>query len=90
MSPTSRGLGRSTAIFAFWTAISRVAGLARNPRRRDLRHPGLDQRLAGAFQVPNLLRSLVAELGRVGGVVPVFTELQEQGRHKEAQRPWAA
>ena len=39
-----------------------------------------------AFKVPNLLRSLVADSALSAAFVPVFTELEEQGRQKEAQR----
>ena len=39
-----------------------------------------------AFQVPNLLRSLVADSALSAAFVPVFTELEEQGRRREAQR----
>ena len=36
--------------------------------------------------MPNLLRSLVADSALSAAFVPVFTELEEQGRAKEAQR----
>ena len=39
-----------------------------------------------AFQVPNLLRSLVADSALSAAFVPVFTQLEEQGRRREAQR----
>lgn len=39
-----------------------------------------------AFQVPSLLRSVVADSALSAAFVPVFTELQEQGRHRDAQR----
>ena len=37
-----------------------------------------------AFQVPNLLRALVADAALCSAFVPVFTELLEQGRKREA------
>ena len=37
-----------------------------------------------AFQVPNLLRSLVADAALSAAFVPVFTELLEQNRKREA------
>lgn len=39
-----------------------------------------------AFQVPNLLRSLVADSAISAAMVPVYTQLQEEGRNREAQR----
>ena len=39
-----------------------------------------------AFQVPNLLRSLVADSAMSAAFIPVFTELDEQGCRKEAAR----
>ena len=83
----ARGLGRSTAIFAVWTGVSRVAGLAREILAAALFGTrGSINAFVIAFQVPNLLRSLVADSALSAAFVPVFTELEEQGRHKEAQR----
>lgn len=39
-----------------------------------------------AFQVPNLVRALFADAALQGAFVPVFTDLLEQGRKKEAFR----
>ena len=39
-----------------------------------------------AFQVPNLIRALVADSALQGAFVPVFTELLERGERKEAFR----
>lgn len=87
MSRTSRGLGRSTAIFAVWTAVSRVAGLAREILAAAIFGTrGSINAFVVAFQVPNLLRSLVADSALSAAFVPVFTELEEQGRQKEARR----
>ena len=83
----ARGLGRSTAIFAVWTGVSRVAGLAREILAAALFGTrGSINAFVIAFQVPNLLRSLVADSAVSAAFVPVFTELEEEGRHKEAQR----
>jgi putative peptidoglycan lipid II flippase len=83
----ARGLGRSTAIFAVWTGVSRVAGLAREILAAALFGTrGSINAFVIAFQVPNLLRSLVADSAVSAAFVPVFTKLQEEGRHKEAQR----
>jgi putative peptidoglycan lipid II flippase len=39
-----------------------------------------------AFQVPNLLRSLVADSALSAAFLPVYTELQERGRERDAKR----
>ena len=83
----ARGLGRSTAIFAIWTGVSRVAGLAREILAAAIfGTQGSINAFVIAFQVPNLLRSLVADSALSAAFVPVFTELEEQGRRREAQR----
>lgn len=81
----ARGAGRSTAIFALWTAVSRMAGLVREIAAAALYGltPAMDAFVV-AFQVPNLLRSLVADSALSAAFVPAFTELDEQGRRKEA------
>ena len=83
----AKGAGRSTAIFALWTAVSRVAGLVREIAAAALYGvgPAIDAFVV-AFQVPNLLRSLVADAALSAAFVPTFTELDEQGRRKEAAR----
>lgn len=85
--PPAAGLGRSTAVFAFWTAISRVAGLVREVVAAALfGTQGVINAFVIAFQVPNLLRSLVADSAISAAFVPVYTQLQEQGRKEEARR----
>jgi putative peptidoglycan lipid II flippase len=80
-------LGRSTAVFAVWTGVSRVAGLAREILAAAIfGTQGSINAFVIAFQVPNLLRSLVADSALSAAFVPVYTQLQEEGRHKEAQR----
>ena len=70
-----------------WTAVSRVAGLVREIAAAALYGvgPAIDAFVV-AFQVPNLLRSLVADSALSAAFVPTFTELDEQGRRKEAAR----
>lgn len=70
-----------------WTAVSRVAGLVREIAAAALYGvgPAIDAFVV-AFQVPNLLRSLVADAALSAAFVPTFTELDEQGRRKEAAR----
>ena len=88
MSPAGpAGLGRSTAIFAVWTGVSRIAGLAREILAAAIfGTQGSINAFVIAFQVPNLLRSLVADSALSAAFVPVFTELEEKGRQREAQR----
>ncbi len=81
------GLGRSTAVFSFWTAVSRVAGLAREVVAAALfGTQGAINAFVIAFQVPNLLRSLVADSAISAAFVPIYTQLQEQGRKQDARR----
>ncbi len=81
------GLGRSTAMFSFWTAVSRVAGLAREVVAAALfGTQGAINAFVIAFQVPNLLRSLVADSAISAAFVPIYTQLQEQGRKQDARR----
>lgn len=81
------GVARSTAIFAFWTGISRILGLAREILAAALYGTqGPINAFVIAFQVPNLLRSLVADSALSAAFVPVYTQLQEEGRGRDAQR----
>ncbi len=78
---------KSTAVFAGWTAVSRVAGLAREILAAALfGTTGLVNAFTLAFQVPNLLRSLVADSALSAAFIPVFTELEEKKRAEEARR----
>ncbi len=86
-SRSGGGLGRSTAMFSFWTAVSRVAGLVREILVAALFGTvGAINAFVIAFQVPNLLRSLVADSAISAAMVPIYTQLQEEGRDKEARR----
>ena len=87
----ARGLGRSTAIFAVWTGVSRIAGLAREILAAAIFGTrGSINAFVIAFQVPNLLRSLVADSALSAAFVPVFTELEEQGRQQGGPAPGRA
>lgn len=82
-----RGRGRSTAIFALWTGVSRVAGLLREIIAAAIfGTQGAINAFVIAFAVPNLLRSLVADSALSAAFLPVFTELEERGRQREARR----
>jgi putative peptidoglycan lipid II flippase len=84
---TGGGIGRSTALFSFWTAVSRVAGLLREIIAAALFGTvGAINAFVIAFQVPNLLRSLVADSAISAAMVPIYTQLQEDGRRQDARR----
>ena len=66
---------------ALATGASRVAGLVREVVASS--YFGTSGRFSAftiAFQVPNLVRSLVADAALSAAFVPVFTEMLEQGR----------
>ena len=85
--PARRRLALSTAIFAAATALSRLAGLAREVVQANFF--GTTQ-AASAFtvasQVPNLFSNLFSQAALSAAFVPVFTELMQQGRKREALR----
>ena len=79
-------LARSTAIFSLATGLSRLLGLAREiVAAAAFGVEGKINAFTVAFQVPNLVRALVADAALSSAFVPVFTELQERG---ERQRAW--
>jgi putative peptidoglycan lipid II flippase len=81
-----RRLARSTAIFSLATGISRVLGLVREMvAGYYFGAAGPINAFTVAFQVPNLIRALVADSALSGAFVPVFSELLEKG---EAKRAW--
>src|SRR5947209_15659067 len=86
-TPPRRRLGVSTAIFALATAISRVVGLAREIVATAFFAQGAP---ASAFtiasQIPNLMSNLFAQAALSAAFVPVFTDLLQQGRKREAFR----
>jgi putative peptidoglycan lipid II flippase len=84
----SRRLGWSTAIFSAATGLSRVIGLFREIVAR--RYFGVEgagiNAFTVAFQVPNLVRALVADAALSSAFVPVFSELLEKGERARAWR----
>jgi putative peptidoglycan lipid II flippase len=80
-----RGVARNTAIFSFLTGISRVAGLGREVVAASFfgTH-GPASAYTIASQVPNLFSNLFANAALSAAFIPVFTELVQQGRRKEA------
>jgi len=87
-SEHGRRLALSTLIFAVATAISRVVGLAREILVRNyfgVQGAGINA-FTAAFQVPNLIRALVADAALSSAFVPVFSELLVKGERKRAWR----
>jgi putative peptidoglycan lipid II flippase len=82
-----RRLVRSTAIFGFATGVSRVLGLVREiVAAYYFGSVGKINAFTVAYQVPNLIRALVADAALSSAFVPVFTELLEKGDRKRAWR----
>jgi putative peptidoglycan lipid II flippase len=80
-------LARSTAIFAVATGLSRVAGLVRESvSAYYFGSRGRINAFTVAFQLPNLVRALVADAALSGAFVPVFSELLEKGDRRRAWR----
>jgi putative peptidoglycan lipid II flippase len=84
---SGRAVARNTAIFSIATGLSRIAGLIREIVASSyFATSGAFSAFTIAFQVPNVLRSLFADAALSAAFVPVFTEMLEQGRRKEAFR----
>ena len=82
-----RRLARSTAVFASATGLSRVLGLVREMvAAYYFGVTGKINAFTVAFQLPNLVRALVADAALSGAFVPVFSELLERGERKRAWR----
>jgi putative peptidoglycan lipid II flippase len=84
----SRRLAWSTAVFSAATGLSRILGLVREIVAR--RYFGVEgfgiNAFTVAFQVPNLVRALVADAALTSAFVPVFSELLEKGERTRAWR----
>ena len=84
---SGRRLARSTAIFSLATGLSRILGLVREVvASYYFGAAGKINAFTVAFQVPNLVRALVADAALQSAFVPVFTELLEKGDRKRAWR----
>src|SRR5665213_738490 len=80
-------VARNTAIFSIATGFSRIAGLAREVIAASFFGSGKTySAFTIAFQVPNLVSNLFANAALSAAFVPVFTELLQDGRKKEAFR----
>src|SRR5256884_814613 len=84
---SGRRLARSTAIFSLATGLSRILGLVREVvASYYFGAAGKISAFTVAFQVPNLVRALVADAALQSAFVPVFTELLEKGERRRAWR----
>jgi len=82
-----RGLAGAAAFYSFASALSRVAGLAREiVVAAYYGVSGAASAFAVAAQIPMLVRGLFAEGALQAGFIPVFTELIERGEKREAFR----
>src|SRR5437660_238103 len=82
-----RRLAWSTAIFSLATGLSRILGLIREiVAAYYFGAAGKINAFTVAFQVPNLVRALVADAALQSAFVPVFTELLEKGERRRAWR----
>ncbi len=85
--PGGGGVARNTAIFSIATGISRIAGLVREIVAASFfgtRGPASAYTIAS--QIPNLISNLFANAALSAAFVPVFTELLQKGRRKDALR----
>src|SRR5438876_207432 len=84
---SGRRLARSTAIFSLATGISRILGLVREVvAAYYFGAAGRINAFTVAFQVPNLVRALVADAALSSAFVPVFSDLLERGERRRAWR----
>jgi len=82
-----RRLAWSTAIFSLATGVSRILGLVREiVAAYYFGARGRINAFTVAFQVPNLVRALLADAAISSAFVPVFSELLEKGDRKRAWR----
>jgi putative peptidoglycan lipid II flippase len=82
-----RRLGVSAVIFGVATGLSRVLGLVREMvAGYYFGVAGPINNFTVAFQIPNLVRALVADAALSSAFVPVFSELLEKGERKRAWR----
>ena len=86
--PERRGrLARNTAIVSMATGISRVLGLAREIVAASFfGTSGPASAFTIAFQIPNLVSNLFANAALSAAFVPVFSDLLQQGKRREAFR----
>ena len=84
-STQRRRIALSAAIFAIATAVSRVAGLGREVVQASFfGTTAAASAFTVASQVPNLFSNLFSQAALSAAFVPIFTELLQQGRKREA------
>ncbi len=80
-------MARNTAIFSLGTGVSRIAGLLREiVFAKYFGTSGRASAYTIASLVPNLVANLFAQSALSAAFVPVFTDLLQKGRRKEALR----
>jgi putative peptidoglycan lipid II flippase len=85
--PHRSRLAVATLIFALATGLSRILGLAREiVAAYYFGAAGKVNAFTVAFQVPNLVRALVADAALSSAFVPVFSELLQKDERKRAWR----
>jgi putative peptidoglycan lipid II flippase len=83
--PGGGRVARNTAIFSLGTGISRIAGLLREiVFAKYFGTSGRASAYTIASLVPNLVANLFAQSALSAAFVPVFTELLQKGRRREA------
>ena len=79
-------MGIATLVFGAATFLSRIAGMVREIISAAVFGATAQwSAFTVAYQIPNLIRSLVADSALSGAFVPVFSELNEQD---ETERAW--
>ncbi len=87
LSASGRRVARNTAIFSIGTGISRIVGLAREIVFASyFGTTGEASAYTIASLVPNLVANLFANAALSAAFVPVFTDLLQQGRRRDALR----
>jgi putative peptidoglycan lipid II flippase len=77
----------STAIFAGATAVSRIAGMAREVVQAAIFNTSAEgSAFTIASQIPNLFSNLFSQAALGAAFVPIFTDLLAQGKKEEARR----
>jgi putative peptidoglycan lipid II flippase len=85
--PPRRRLALNTAIFAVATALSRIAGLGREVVQASyFNTSSAGSAFTIASQVPNLFSNLFSQAALGAAFVPIFTELLQAGKKREAFR----
>jgi putative peptidoglycan lipid II flippase len=85
--PPRRRLALNTAIFALATALSRIAGLGREVVQASFfATSGAGSAFTIASQIPNLFSNLFSQAALGAAFVPIFTELLQAGKKREAFR----